>query len=156
MLPIRTAEAGDLSSLMHLIRAMQREQRVANPEGLSESLIRRALFGPAPTIRAFVIDSGVSLDGFALYQPTFSIFRAGPAMHVDAVYVRETSRNRGCARALVGAIARECHAAGIAAISWFSARTRDREEAMLARLGVRPHDNLRFVRAPVMTLERSL
>lgn len=107
---------GDIGPLMQMVRGLQREHLAINPEALTETLIRKAIFASAPTLRALVADTGVSLAGFAFYAPAFSVFRAG--------------------------------------ITWLAARNRPREQEMLARLGVRPHDNLRFVRMQVGAFDR--
>jgi GNAT superfamily N-acetyltransferase len=105
---IRRAAADDIGPLTQRVRGREREHAAANPQALRETLIPKAIFAPAPTWRALVADTGVSRAGFAFYAPACSVFRAGPAMHVDAVYVRECYRRQGLARALIGLILAEC------------------------------------------------
>ena len=151
---IRPAVAEDGPSILQMVRALQTERRVGSPDALSETLIRNALFGRVPSVRAFVAETGVSLAGLAFYAPSFSIFRAGPALHVDFVYVKPSYRGSGVARALLAAIAGYGRDHGIGAITWLSARAGEHEERLVASLGVRPHDNLRFVRVPIASFER--
>lgn len=136
--------------MQRMLRALQTERGVTGSAGFSEALLAKALNSSTGWARVLLATGGAGQAiGFAIYQIHFSVFRGGPSIFVDCVYVKEAHRRAGIARALLAEVAALARREGIGGISWFAAKSSPKEQALITKLGVRPFDNLRFSRVPI-------
>lgn len=149
-LNIRQATAADAAEMQRMLRALQTERGITGSSGFSEPLLAKMLNSSTGWARVLLATGGAGQAiGFAMYQVHFSVFRGGPSVFIDCVYVKEAHRRTGVGRALLAEVASLARREGIGGLTWFAAKSSAKEQALIAKLGIRPFDNLRFARVPI-------
>ena len=81
-----------------------------------------ALNGPNAGATGGAASSAIApLIGFAHYRRTVDTFTAGPAWHLDDLFVEPAARNAGHAAALIHAVAERATATGGGTLRWITA-----------------------------------
>lgn len=104
---MREATDEDAEALAALLAAFLREEGKA-PEALpSAETVARWLAPPDPTVHALIgLRAGEPL-GYLAYYAAFSLFKPGPVLLVENLYVRPEARRLGLGRRLMRAAARQ-------------------------------------------------
>jgi GNAT superfamily N-acetyltransferase len=119
MMPlIRRAAPGDEAELTAMIHELAAFERAADDCTVTESQLRTALFGPAPTVRGHVAEVDGHVAAGALWFLNFSTWDGEAGIYLEDLFVRPRFRRRGLARALLSELARECVAAGYTRLTW--------------------------------------
>lgn len=106
-------------------------------------------FGPAPGFAGLVAESGAQLLGYLLYHPGYDADEAIRTVHVIDLYVRESARRLGVARALMDEAAAVCRRLGGARLVWAVYKPNRLAYAFYRALGARPIEDLDFMRLDV-------
>jgi GNAT superfamily N-acetyltransferase len=102
---IRAARRADVPALHRMILALAEFERltdicVARPDDIED-----ALFGPRPAAEALIASNNQEPAGFALFFHNFSTFLGRRGLWLEDLFVLEKYRHRGCATALLRALA---------------------------------------------------
>jgi GNAT superfamily N-acetyltransferase len=81
-------------------------------------MVRRYGFGSNPAFAGLVAEVGGEAIGYLLYHFGFDADRACRTVHVIDLYVRESARRHGVARALMERAREICAAAGGGGLTW--------------------------------------
>ena len=115
---IRTARPGDEAHIVSMIHELAAFERAPEQCTVTESHISRALFGADAVASCFLADVDGDLAAMALWFRNFSTWDGVAGIHLEDLFVRERFRRRGLARALLGALARECVDNDYSRLSW--------------------------------------
>ena len=86
-LQIRPAQPSDVTTLIHLIRALADYERLTHLVTASEDNLTEHLFGDYPYAEAIVADwDGVTV-GFALFFTNYSTFLTKPGLYLEDLFV---------------------------------------------------------------------
>lgn len=99
---IRPAVETDVPELIAMIRELAAFEDLADQVQITEDALGAALFGPESVVHDSVVEDGDGgLAGHALWFRTFSTFLGKTGIWLEDLYVRETHRRQGHARALL-------------------------------------------------------
>jgi GNAT superfamily N-acetyltransferase len=115
---IRRAQPGDEAEITAMIHELAEFERAADDCTVTESQIRTALFGDAPTVQAYVAEVDGELAAEALWFRNFSTWDGVAGIYLEDLFVRPKFRRRGLGRALLATLARECVTSGYTRLSW--------------------------------------
>ena len=117
-LNIRTAQAGDETQILELIRSLAEYEQLADEVKATSAQIGQALFGEHPSAEALLAEWDSEAVGFALFFQNFSTFLGRPGLYLEDLYVREAARGRGIGKALLLHLARLAHQRGYGRMEW--------------------------------------
>jgi GNAT superfamily N-acetyltransferase len=101
-----------------MIRSLADFERLAHLCTASESDLGDALFGAHPAAEALIAFDAAQAAGFALFYQTFSTFLGRRSLWLEDLFVRAPCRGRGCARALLRALASIAVERGCGRFEW--------------------------------------
>lgn len=135
---IRPATPDDAPGLAALARALVRAEGKGEAAHLTAEAVARWLSGPRPAFEALIAEAGGRPLGYLAYYHVFSLFKGGPVLLVENLFVARGARRRGIGRRLVLAAAGEARRRGLARIE-LNVRTSARSARRFYEgLGVRP------------------
>jgi len=102
---IRLANPGDLAAIHAMIAALAEFEGLAQLCVASETDLAEALFGPRPAAEVLLAEESGEIAGFALFFHNFSTFLGRRGLWLEDLFVRPAFRRRGCAQALLRALA---------------------------------------------------
>ena len=102
---IRPARREDLASIRAMIRALAEYERLTHLCVATEADIDEALFGPRPAAEVLIAAHDGEAAGFALFFHNFSTFLGRRGLWLEDLFVLPAHRRRGCAQALLRALA---------------------------------------------------
>ncbi len=115
---IRPARRGDVAAVHAMIRALADYEQLAHLCVGTEAELESALFGPHPAAEALLAWAGPEPVAFALYFHTYSTFLARRGLWLEDLFVRPEWRRRGCAQALLRALAGIARERGCGRFEW--------------------------------------
>jgi GNAT superfamily N-acetyltransferase len=102
---VKAARPEDIPELQSMIRALAEYEKLAHLCIASDSDLGDALFGPRPAAEALIAWADGQAAGFALFFHNFSTFLGRRGLWLEDLFVRPAFRRRGCAQALLRALA---------------------------------------------------
>jgi GNAT superfamily N-acetyltransferase len=110
---IRAAAPGDVAAIHVMIAALAEFEKLSHLCVASEADLAEALFGPRPAAEVLIASENGEPAGFALFFHNFSTFLGRRGLWLEDLFVQPAHRRRGCAQALLRALAaiaveREC------------------------------------------------
>jgi GNAT superfamily N-acetyltransferase len=102
---IRSATREDVPELHAMIRALAEFEQLSHLCVASEVDLADALFGSQPAVSALIARNGAQAAGFALFHHNFSTFLGRRGLWLEDLFVWPAHRRKGCARALLRALA---------------------------------------------------
>lgn len=108
---IRFAEPADADVLAEMIGDLARSEGKTTPTASAREL-RDWLNTAPPPFRVLLAESDGAALGYLAFYRAFSLFKPGPVMLVENIYVRAEARGRGVGRALLARAAAEARARG--------------------------------------------
>ena len=115
---IRVAERDDVAEVHAMIVALARFEKLSHLCVASEADIAEALFGPRPAAEALIAWAGDQAAGFALYFHSFSTFLGRRSLWLEDLFVQPAHRGKGCAKALLRALATLAVERGCGRFEW--------------------------------------
>ena len=115
---IRAAEREDIAEVHAMIVALARFEKLSHLCLASEADIAEALFGPRPAAEALIAWAGDQAAGFALYFHSFSTFLGRRSLWLEDLFVQPAHRGKGCAKALLRALATLAVERGCGRFEW--------------------------------------
>jgi GNAT superfamily N-acetyltransferase len=115
---IRRAEPGDEAELTAMIHELADFERAGQECHVTETQLRTALFGEAPTVNAHIAEENGQAAAGALWFLNFSTWEGVAGIYLEDLFVRPQFRRRGLARAMLATLARECVDNGYTRLSW--------------------------------------
>ena len=115
---IRRAEPGDEVELTAMIHELAEFERASDECTVTESHLRSALFGDAPTVHGHIAEEDGQAAAGALWFRNFSTWDGVAGIYLEDLFVRPQFRRRGLAREMLAALARECVDNGYTRLSW--------------------------------------
>jgi GNAT superfamily N-acetyltransferase len=115
---VRPARPEDVPEVHSMIGALADYEKLTGLFVASEADIREALFGPEPVAGALVAWADGEPAGFALFFSHFSTFLGKRGLWLEDLFVRPAHRQRGCARALLKALAALAVERGCGRFEW--------------------------------------
>jgi GNAT superfamily N-acetyltransferase len=95
----------DVPELQAMIRALAEFEKLSHLCIASEADLAEALFGARPAAEALIAWAGEEAAGFALFFHNFSTFLGRRGLWLEDLFVRPEFRRKGCAQALLRALA---------------------------------------------------
>jgi GNAT superfamily N-acetyltransferase len=117
-LTIRWAKPGDEATVLRLVKDLATYEREPNAVKATAESLRQTLFGPNPQVFAYLAELDGHPVGLALWFLTYSTWTGRPSLYLEDLFVDETTRGRGIARALFARLAQEAKARNCARIDW--------------------------------------
>lgn len=118
ILTIREARTGDEAVVLQMIRDLATYEREPDAVYATEESIRASLFVPGAQVFAHIAELDGVPVGLALWFLTFSTWTGRPSLYLEDLFVSESARGQGVARALFRRLAREAKARNCARIDW--------------------------------------
>jgi GNAT superfamily N-acetyltransferase len=115
---IRRAEPGDEVELNAMIHELAEFEQASHECTVTESLLRTALFGDAPTAYGHIAEVDGQAAAGALWFRNFSTWDGVAGIYLEDLFVRPQFRRRGLARAMLSALAAECVENGYTRLQW--------------------------------------
>ncbi|GAA0588421.1 GNAT family N-acetyltransferase [Craurococcus roseus] len=150
---LRDAEPRDLPTVVRLVRALARYEKLEHLARGTEELFGRALFGTPPRAFALIAEGpGGEAAGFALWFYSFRTFQALPCLYVEDVYVEPERRGSGLGRLIFADLARRALAEGCDRMEWSVLDWNAPSIAFYDRIGSRPREGwtLRVLTQPAL------
>jgi GNAT superfamily N-acetyltransferase len=150
---LRDAEPRDLPTVVRLVRALARYEKLEHLAVGTEEAFNRALFGDPP--RAFALmaeNSGGEPAGFAVWFYSFRTFQALPCLYVEDVFVEPAHRGVGLGFRIFAELARRALAEGCDRMEWSVLDWNAPAIAFYDRIGSRPREGwtLRVLTRPAL------
>jgi GNAT superfamily N-acetyltransferase len=102
---IRPANQADTPVVHAMIRQLADYERLAHICVASEKDLHNALHGPHPAAEVLIAWKGAEAAAFALFFHNYSTFLGRRGLWLEDLFVQPAHRRRGCARALLRALA---------------------------------------------------
>ena len=106
---IRAASVDDIESLIQLIHDLAAYERSPEAVEIDPEQLRRALFGPSPTVFAHVAEADGRIQGMAIWFLNFSTWTGQHGIYLEDLYVRPDQRRSGLGRDLLAELAKRAH-----------------------------------------------
>lgn len=100
-----------------MIRELAEFEHEIESVSITEEMLMRDGFGPDPKFRALIAEWDGEPAAFALFFGRYSTW-AGPALHLEDLFVRDAFRGKGIGTALLVAIARATVDEGCYGLHW--------------------------------------
>jgi len=115
---LRPARREDVGAIHAMIGELAEYEKLAHLCVGTAAELDAALFGPRPAAEVLVATAKGEPAGFALYFHTYSTFLARRGLWLEDLFVRPQWRRRGCAQALLRALARIACDRGCGRFEW--------------------------------------
>lgn len=102
---IRSATPEDIPELHAMIRGLAEFEQLSHLCVVSERDLAEALFGSQPAAAALIAWNRAQAAGFALFHHNFSTFLGRRGLWLEDLFVWPAHRGKGCATALLRALA---------------------------------------------------
>ena len=113
---IRPGHAGDLPSVVALVRALAEFEKLPGPDDAAAARLTDDF--AAGRYSLFVADKGARVVGYAIYFFTYSTFLARPSLYLEDLFVHPDARAQGIGEGFMRALAAEAEARGCGRFEW--------------------------------------
>ncbi|WP_029115399.1 GNAT family N-acetyltransferase [Mycobacterium sp. URHB0044] len=118
MIQIRRVRPGDEAELTAMVHELAEFEHAAAECVVTESQMRTALFGDAPSVQAHIAEVDGQPAACALWFRNFSTWDGVAGIYLEDLFVRPQFRRLGLGRKLLSTLARECVEGGYTRLSW--------------------------------------
>lgn len=137
---IRRVRTTDVAAVVGLVRELAEYERAPLECQLTHGQLRRALFGPQPTLFGHVAEVRGVVVGCALWILNYSTWQDSHGIYLEDLYVQPAHRGRGLGRGLLAALAAESCRRGFARLEWSVLDWNMTAMGFYEALGARPSD----------------
>lgn len=109
---VRQAERRDAEGLADLVRGLAAFEGKADVSHITVEAVTAWTFGPEPACEILLAERDGRAIGYLAFYRAFSLFKGGPVLLVENVYVAEAERRQGVGRRLIATAAREAERRG--------------------------------------------
>ena len=149
---LRAATVDDAERVASLGREFVAYLRSLNDPGMygfsTEEYLRDG-FGENPAFSGLVAELDGEMVGYLLYCPGYDLDHGGRIIHIVDLFVRETARRQGVARALMEAVADICRQVGGKQLLWAIYTPNTLAKDFYEKLGATYIRDLQFMHLPV-------
>jgi GNAT superfamily N-acetyltransferase len=117
-LAVRAARRDDVPAIHAMIVALAHYEKLADLCVATEAQIDSALFGERPAAEVLIVEANGEAAGFALFFHNFSTFLGRRGLWLEDLFVLPAHRRRGCAQALLRALAAIAVERGCGRFEW--------------------------------------
>jgi GNAT superfamily N-acetyltransferase len=103
---IRPAQTTDVSTILHLIRALADYEKLSHQVTGTEALLHQHLFGDRPCVEAVLAEVEDQAVGMGIFFTNFSTFLAKPGLYLEDVFVLPEYRGLGIGKAILNHLAK--------------------------------------------------
>jgi GNAT superfamily N-acetyltransferase len=150
---IRAARPDDVSTILSLIRALARYERLEHEFVGTEADLREHLFGARPRAEVLLVEEGGQVVAFALFFHNYSTFLCRPGLYLEDLFVLPEHRRNGHGRALLSELARLARERGCGRFEWAVLEWNEPAIAFYRSLGARMLEDWRILRVTGDALE---
>ena len=141
---IRPAISADIAAIITLCKEHAAyEQAIYDETGKADAL-STYLFGEQPRLFCLVVEIDGQLMGYATYMPEFSTWDAAFYLHMDCLYLKETTRGNGIGEQLMKNLQQEANRLGCTHIQWQTPEFNERAIKFYTRIGAKAKSKVRF------------
>lgn len=115
---VRPAVPGEEGTVLGLVRALARYEKLEDQLVATPADLARGLFGPTPRIAALIAWDGAQAVGLATYFYHYSTFGGYPVLYVEDVFVPESARGRRIGLRLFARMAQIALDEGAGGMNW--------------------------------------
>lgn len=115
---IRSAEGGDVATILRFVRELADYERAADKVVATEDLLRAAMFADPPQAEALIAEVDGAPVGMALFFHNFSTWTGWRGLYLEDLYVTPAARGAGAGKALLKRLARIATERGCARFEW--------------------------------------
>jgi len=115
---IAPAREQDVEQILAFIQDLADYERDSNAVVATETDLREALFGPAPTVFSVLCWQGDTAIGFALFFFNFSTWLGRHGLYLEDLYVTPNHRGLGAGKSLLQHLAGIAVAKGCGRVEW--------------------------------------
>ena len=137
---IRRVRPGDEAELTAMIHELAEFERAGHECRITETQLRTALFGEAPSVQGHIAEVDGEAAAGALWFRNFSTWDGVAGIYLEDLFVRPRFRRRGLARAMLATLARECVTNGYTRLSWAVLNWNTDAIGLYQAVGARPQD----------------
>jgi GNAT superfamily N-acetyltransferase len=137
---IRPVTEGDLDELLPLVRGYCEFYGTKPSDDAVLELSRWLLDHPEDGVQVLARDDDGAAIGFATVYWTWRTMHAARVAVLEDVFVAPEARGSGAAEALIGDALARARDAGARDLTWQTAKTNERAQAVYARVGSEPDD----------------
>lgn len=124
---IRVAERTDVASILELVQALARFEKLSHKLRATESDFLRGGFGSVPRFECLLAEMNGKAVGLALFFHSFSTFEGRSGIYLEDLFVTEDVRRQGVGRKLMARLARlaqdrNCARFELGVLNWNPAR----------------------------------
>ncbi|MDR7155923.1 GNAT superfamily N-acetyltransferase [Sphingobium xenophagum] len=155
---IRTAEPGDIDTIIQFIRDLADYEKLAHAVNTDRDTLARYLFGPRPMAEVLIAERQGDAIGFALFFHNFSTFEGRPGLYLEDLFVRPEARGAGAGKALLVRLAQLAVERDCARLEWSVLDWNEPAIAVYRAIGAVPMDEWTIQRldgASLQALARS-
>ena len=137
-LAIRRAVPGDEALILKLLSELAEYEKLTDAFHLTEAIIRRDFFAPAPAAFCDLAFEAGKPVGLATWYWIYGTFAASRGIFLEDLYVRAERRGAGYGKALLAHLAKEALAQGAARVQWSVLNWNKPSIEFYERLGAKP------------------
>jgi GNAT superfamily N-acetyltransferase len=115
---LRDARRDDIETLLRLIRALARYEKLEHEVVATPELLTASLFSEQPRAHALVAEIAGRAVGLAVWFYNFSTFVGRPGIYLEDLFVEPEYRNAGVGRAMLKALAARAVREGCGRLEW--------------------------------------
>jgi len=115
---ILPARPKDVDTVLSMIRALAKYEKLEHFCVAAKADLERALFGPRPSAEVLLAWTGGEPVAFALFFHNFSTFLGRPGLWLEDLFVLPEHRRQGCGGALLRALAAVAVERGCGRFEW--------------------------------------
>jgi GNAT superfamily N-acetyltransferase len=115
---IRPARPDDVPTVLSLIGALARYEKLEHQVVGTEADLREHLFGPHPRAEVALVEDAGGVAAFALFFHNYSTFLCKPGLYLEDLFVLPEHRRKGYGRALLAHLAKLAVERGCGRFEW--------------------------------------
>lgn len=143
---VRRAVPSDAESILSLIEALARYEKLDPPDQAARDRLIRDAFAERPRFEIFLVEVEGTPVGYAFVFETYSTFLALPTLYLEDIFILEEYRGMGAGMNLFRHLVAEAQQRGCGRLEWVVLDWNMLARNFYARLGARHLDDWCYYR----------